>query len=416
MKKSNQAKASKHEYGVDFISNMPDPILQLILQGLPTTEEVLRTSVLSTRWRYLWTSIPYFPSLDIDCYRTARTPSLNFPKKKFEDFVTWCLANKIVGLDSLRLCCASYYTESTVMGWIKEAVNRNVKSLDLMLYLKSEYTWSVSTVVFPKWLVTCDALDVLRLNLYGHASLILAGRTELRFRPLRVLELNNVYCGQTYEIEQFITMSPLLEELILIHCFQRIIGCVRISSPKLKTLIVRNWKNTIYRLVGCMLEKAVILPDDKMHLSISHHMGDNICKVLAKLSRVESLSINLYFIQCIDAARDRIGNFPASFPNLKSLEVTTTIDAFTINVIIHILRCSPYLESLHLVIQKRGVTGSLSYVLSIRSPDTREHFGQPVIDKRRRRWNIYEVVDTVVSMIGESELVDSWYLFVEKTV
>ncbi|GJR95237.1 hypothetical protein Tco_0267411 [Tanacetum coccineum] len=176
--------------------------------------------------------------------------------------------------------------QSTVMGWIKEAVNRNVKSLDLMFCPKSQYT-CVSAVVFPKWLVTCDTLEVLRLNLYAWASLILAGCTELR-----------------------------------------IIGRVRISSPKLKTLIIRNWKNTIYRLQGCMLwiccpelvsfefefdctyeryvlileninslKKAVILPDDKMHHSISHGMGDNICKVLAKLSRVESLSINLYFIQ-----------------------------------------------------------------------------------------------------------------------
>ncbi|PWA50824.1 F-box domain, FBD domain, Leucine-rich repeat domain, L domain-like protein [Artemisia annua] len=367
MKKSNQAKASKHENGVDYISNMPDPILQLILQGLPTTEEVVRTSVLSTRWRYLWTSIPYFPSLDLDCYRTALTPSLKFPKKKFKDFVTWCLANRTVDLDSLRLCCASYYRYSTVNGWIKEAVNRNAKSLDLKFDHKSE---CFSDFDFPEWLVTCDTLEVLRLNLYCRAPLNLARCTELRFRALRVLELNNVYCRNINAIELFLRMSPLLEELTLIHCWLRVSGRDRILSPKLKTLIIRNWKKIIsgegfWRgvSVSCpelmsfefncaferevliieninSLKKAVILPNNKMQRMISYDMGDEICKVLAKISHVESLSVNLYFIQCIDAARDWRGYFPASFLNLKTLEVTTTIDAFTMNVIIRILRCS----------------------------------------------------------------------------
>nr|KAJ0206405.1 hypothetical protein LSAT_V11C500255780 [Lactuca sativa] len=56
-------KASKREDGVDFISNMPDAILVLILSRLSSTEEAIRSSILSIRWRFLWTALP---SLEIN--------------------------------------------------------------------------------------------------------------------------------------------------------------------------------------------------------------------------------------------------------------------------------------------------------------------------------------------------------------
>ncbi|GKD86268.1 F-box domain containing protein [Tanacetum coccineum] len=67
------------------------------------------------------------------------------------------------------------------------------------------------------------------------------------------------------------------------------------------------------------------------------------------LTTIDTFSMS---VNCIDAANDPQEDFPASFPNLKILELTTTIDAFTMKVLIHILRCSPNLECLYLIIQK----------------------------------------------------------------
>ncbi|PWA63306.1 F-box domain, FBD domain, Leucine-rich repeat domain, L domain-like protein [Artemisia annua] len=281
-----------------------------------------------------------------------------------------------------RISCPNQHfivtMESTVKEWIKAAVKRKVKSLDIMFYPGS----MTENITMPVCLMTCDSLEVLRLFLY-RCTLHMPNHTG--FRALKVLELNHIHCYDFDLPKQFIKMCPLLEELSLVECSRRLINVpARISSPKLKILILRNWEKNrfgykeycsgikidcpelvLLEYVGpigafCLntldnLKKAVILPEDKMKQKISYRRGDDICETLAGMSHVESLSINLYFIQCV-AAHDPNGSFPASFPNLKTLELTTTTDAFTMNFLIRILRCSPNLESLHLIIEKALLT------------------------------------------------------------
>lgn len=138
-KKSKRPMASHLIDGVDFISNMPDEILQSILvQGLPNTEEVVLTSALSKGLRSVLKSIP---SLDLDCSRTK-----TFKKEEYKEFVSWALDSKTVDLDSFRLCCAGYYPMSTVCQWIDAAVKLKVKKLDLMV--------SGEDIVLPHCLLT----------------------------------------------------------------------------------------------------------------------------------------------------------------------------------------------------------------------------------------------------------------------
>lgn len=85
MKKFKLAKAPKRKHGVDMISEMPNHILLLILSRLPTTEEVIRTSILFTPWRHLLTSIP---SIDIDFSRGPKPPKKFKKKNVFKKFVS----------------------------------------------------------------------------------------------------------------------------------------------------------------------------------------------------------------------------------------------------------------------------------------------------------------------------------------
>ncbi|XP_019254977.1 PREDICTED: F-box/LRR-repeat protein 25-like [Nicotiana attenuata] len=62
----------------DRLSHLPDKVLLHILSMLPEGKEVVRSSVLSKRWRFLWKSVPI--SLDFDL-------SFGYSEKGIRDFV-----------------------------------------------------------------------------------------------------------------------------------------------------------------------------------------------------------------------------------------------------------------------------------------------------------------------------------------
>ncbi|KAJ0581722.1 putative FBD domain, leucine-rich repeat domain superfamily, F-box-like domain superfamily [Helianthus annuus] len=379
MKKSKASRRGGGGGGIEMISDLPDPILYLILSGLPTTEEAVRTSILSTRWRYLWTSLP---SLDIDSTRGLK-PSVNFKKNKFKEFVYWVLVNKTLDLDSFRLRCASDYNMSTVWRWIHAAVMRKVKLLDLSFFPRVDD----EDFKLPHSLVTCDSLEVLRLFLYER-SLVLP--TATGFPALRVLELNSIELLDHNSVQEFFKSCPLLEDLSLIDCFSYTNKNLCISCLNLKSLRIHNWTIGTYAkrfgygsssdndgLCFCLqiccpklvffeyaghsadafsfenldsLKKAVIYPDGTVSLFGS--IGANICQLFAGVSHVESLSLNLFSLKVISLARDAHGAFPTSLPNLKTLEISTTIEHYTMTVVMRILRCCPNLESFHLIVEE----------------------------------------------------------------
>ncbi|CAI9292399.1 unnamed protein product [Lactuca saligna] len=202
MKKSKQANVSECEVGVDMISILPDLVLRLILLRLQGTKEVIRTSILSKRWR-------------------------------FKDFVYWVLLNKTLDLDNFHLWCSNYYNMSTIRQWIHVAVMRKVKLLDLMFCSREES----EDIEVPHYPVTCSSLEVLRLCLF-RCALCLPSITC--FPALRVLELNYVGLGKCDLVKHFLESFPLLEGLSLTDCIVLEWQDLCISSPKLKNLRIKN--------------------------------------------------------------------------------------------------------------------------------------------------------------------------------
>ncbi|KAI3524009.1 hypothetical protein L1887_02593 [Cichorium endivia] len=117
-------------------------------------------------------------------------------------------------------------------------------------------------------------------------------------------------------------------------------GDIKISCPKLVDLELQG--HIAYKcFFECLdsLKEVVILPELK---------GNTVSVVLSSgISRVESLSIDLYiFSEWIHAARD------PGLPNLKTLMLRTTMDAFTMDNLNSVLRYYPKLKVLHLMIEQ----------------------------------------------------------------
>ncbi|KAL4590285.1 hypothetical protein LXL04_003213 [Taraxacum kok-saghyz] len=326
MKNSEGPKTSKGEDGVDFISNMPDAILVLILSRLSSTEEQIRSSILSRRWRYLWTAVP---TVDMQFLSGEESK-----QSKFKEFMYWVLASKTVNLDSFRL--SFYYWDSiaTVWRWVHLAVMRNVKQIDLRI----GYEEKREAIELPHYLVSCGSLEVLRLNLRNYG---LSLPRSVGFPALRVLHLTNVCLPEDDLVNNFLKNCPLLEDLSLVGC--ELQGLVCISCPKLKRLSIVNWsyymgchgiKISCPKLVdldlgGCLWEEDD--PDPLQYPGNSHFKWGHI----------------YFFWESIDAAAC---NLP--LPNLKNLVLRTTMEAFTVNELTRVLKCCPKVENLTLIITK----------------------------------------------------------------
>ncbi|CAI9292405.1 unnamed protein product [Lactuca saligna] len=364
MKKSKQAEASESEDGVDMISKMPDHVLQLILSRLQGTEEVVRTSILSTRWRHLWIPIP---CVDIDDFRGMNLLQ-RFDKTKFREFVFWVLANKSVDLDSFRLSYVFYYNKSTLGQWIHIAVMKNVKKLDLVLSPRSKS----EVVKVPHCLVTCSSLEELRLSLSGcHLSV---PNITTGFSALKVLVLKKVDLFDDFSVKYFFESCPLLEELWLIDCFIHELYTLRISCPNLKSLTIVNKAGVSYevfkknkgmfdtlkiscpKLVSLMLSGYVAgefifetsMPSLKEVFIHPEELTEDerpLVDGFVGISHVELLCITLY---CVSMCYFPPNDVPVSLPNLKTLEITT--GAFAMNDLIPFLICFPHLETLRLFI------------------------------------------------------------------
>ncbi|PWA36093.1 F-box domain, Leucine-rich repeat domain, L domain-like protein [Artemisia annua] len=222
-------KKSNIENGVDRISELPDPILHSILSRLESTEEVVRNSVLSTRWKYLWTSIP---SLDLDCLHGKKILwELN--KNEFKEFVFWVLANRTQDLDSFSLRCLNHYDMRTIGRWIHLVVMRKVKKLKLLLCRRD----NDEAIVLPRCLVDCDSLEELVLVLFLDS---LNMKSFTGSRTLKVLKLHNVELLDNDLVQQFLANCPLLEDLSFIDCLTYNLDSLVISCPNLMTLRIYN--------------------------------------------------------------------------------------------------------------------------------------------------------------------------------
>ncbi|KAL5714885.1 hypothetical protein ACHQM5_016787 [Ranunculus cassubicifolius] len=224
---------------MDRISSLPDPIIHHIFSFLDT-ELVLPTSILSKRFRHLWTSSPY---LTFNYYYTDPDPDPTipnpYPVTDFLDFVDRILISRDAStILKFNLVCEEIIHKSRVLTWLIATLIRNVQELDLVLLVEQ-------VMEFPYNLFTKNDLKVFKLSGYFGDVNIRMPCSVCFSSKIRVLELDFVRLPEGDCNGEINFTCASLEKLMLSRCDIEHLKVITISARKLKSLkMVSSYKDS----------------------------------------------------------------------------------------------------------------------------------------------------------------------------
>lgn len=126
---------------MDFISRLPNDILVYLLSFVEI-KTAARTSLLSKRWRHVWT---YLTHLNFDISENFKDLILehrNPDTSKLQKYLKWVnqaiIANLTTNLNIFRIHCAVYGSYAAdIHKWIQFALSKNVCNLELNLSIST---------------------------------------------------------------------------------------------------------------------------------------------------------------------------------------------------------------------------------------------------------------------------------------
>ena len=236
------------------INHLPDDVLQHILSFLPTKEAVA-TSVLSERWRSLWTYVPVLDFQDSRCYCQIDEKQ----RIAFSELVSRALIhNKVVSLDKFRLTCSIDHGSSCLNTWIDDVIRRrNVREIDISI----SATEKSNFFKLPSCFFTIKNLKVLKLT--NGILIDVPNGLSVSFPSLKILYLLWVAYANNESVSRLFRGCTVLEELVVDRYSEDNVRNFIISIPTLKTLsyIVCQGKENWLELVTQRYELTINAPN-----------------------------------------------------------------------------------------------------------------------------------------------------------
>ncbi|KAK8473994.1 hypothetical protein V6N12_030633 [Hibiscus sabdariffa] len=223
---------AKSVKGVVQINDLPDSVLIHILSFL-STKDAARTSILSTRWRNLFTLVPNLNfDLDEKCpFWGWGRGDCKAPIKSFRCFVDGVLFfHDTENVDKFRLKFCRKRSESvdsiSACRWISCALKRGVKHLDLNI--------SLNKFTLPDALFTCRTLVTLKLDI----SLVFKIPEDIHFPNLQTLHLRSVIFFDDNSVKSLFSSCSNLEDVVIEKCSMTNVRSFSISHLFLKRLSI----------------------------------------------------------------------------------------------------------------------------------------------------------------------------------
>ncbi|CAH8376222.1 unnamed protein product [Eruca vesicaria subsp. sativa] len=349
--------------GVDLISLLPDEILQTILSSLETFIAV-RTSILSKRWRHVWSGTP---SLYLNLYTHGlEGDSIN-------NFIESYTVRKMM---SFELCAQVRDKRHYVEKWIEFAMSRNVENMSLNVYDNGDQKYHI-----PDFFYINNSIRKISVNgLYSGLTI----PSYVSWTSLKMLSLSSFKLYDEY-VDKILSGCPVLESLSLSFCHEIMVldlskslslrtleidsniwypGPKQIVAPHIRRLRLRN------HVLPCTLVDVSSLNEARLDICFygPENPKDDFLQVmgLEKLQNVEKLTFGENFLKILSLAELRCVPFP-SF-KVKNLTLVTMISQYVIPGIVRVLQNSPELKKLTII--HKSEFDSLDFPLSEKHIDT----------------------------------------------
>ncbi|CAL9022616.1 unnamed protein product [Prunus brigantina] len=318
---------------LDRFSNLPSDVIENILSRLPIREAV-RTSVLSSNWRYRSAMLRHLV-FDDRCVSTQKHIT-------FVDIVDHVLLVHIGPIHTFRLSHRGVLANWDIDRWILHLSRNSIK--EVILRNRAMFTFRYRV---PSYLFSCQ--DIIHLELL--LCVLKPPPTFEGFRNLKSLVFDQVTLDQDV-CQNLIACCPLLEKLTLLRPgFTHL----KIDAPNLQFLYVEGFFEDI------TFENTLNLTD--VCISYPHRDGrtwvcdnSNLVKFLVQLPFIQRLKItNFCFLQNLvfGSLSPNVGSLSPKLPKpclyLKFLSIKVTFnDPTEVLTVLCLLRSSPAVQELEI--------------------------------------------------------------------
>ncbi|KAK2398453.1 F-box/FBD/LRR-repeat protein [Trifolium repens] len=318
----------------DIISTLPGHIIDHILSHL-SIKEAVRTSILSTKWRYKWATLPNLV-FDSQCISETSEDLLDI-KSKLSRIIDHVLLLHSGPIKKFKLSHRELIGVTDIDRWTLHLTRRPVKEFVLEIWKGQRYK-------IPTCLFSCQGLHHLELfNCWLKPPSTFQG-----FRNLKSLDLQHVTLAQD-AFENLISSCPMLERLTLMN-FDGF-NHLNICAPNLQFFdIGGKFDDISFENTSQLAVVSIgLYVNFECNQSRLHGRSSNLVEFLNHLPRIQRLEIQSYFLKYL-----AMGVVPVKLPtpciDLSYLSIRINFnDSKEISAALCLLRNSPNLRELEIL-------------------------------------------------------------------
>lgn len=331
----------------DRLSSLPDDVIHKILSFIDITEAI-ETSVLSPRWRFIWTSLPYL-NFSTDYFSTL---------PKFYEFVIHVLSrrSKQADVSSVGLEFSGDVTEPFVKTILNYAFSHNVQRLRIMCAHREE-------IEFPLSLFKSESLTHLSLTgtYFRNTDFItlastwdLPALTTLSLESVTLLEKNtdkdngifskcanlenltlkkchvigeegftichSRLCNLTFEdVEWYVNFVSVVARQLKNLNMKRLPDDLRISAPDLANLLLECPNPVQFSSDGF---RSLEMVDLHMRIDFPKKIdAHKMVSMLQHLHSVKFLALSFEIVELLSSSVELISHQPSPFASLMGLKI-----------------------------------------------------------------------------------------------